>query len=128
MTQALFELAERVEAATGDETRLLLIEAAEATLLAQGHDPDTEEAMGWLDRFEALIDAGAFLDAAMMLVPEGWRFAGSETVRGDFYAHLITREMDNEGAKAHAEATARTFPLALVSAALRARAAQGDEQ
>ena len=26
---------------------------------------------GWPDRFNTLVDAGAYLDAAMMLVPEG---------------------------------------------------------
>jgi hypothetical protein len=31
---------------------------------------------GWPDRFNTLLDAGAYLDAAMMLVPEGWVLNG----------------------------------------------------
>lgn len=61
------------------------------------------------------------LDAAMSLVPEGWRFAGSQTMRLDFYAHLITRELTDKGAKAHAEGHGDTLALAICAAALRAR-------
>jgi hypothetical protein len=66
----LLALAERCEQATAEQTRDLLIASAEAALIADGQDADTEDAMGWLDRFEALVEAGAFLDAAITLVPE----------------------------------------------------------
>lgn len=61
------------------------------------------------------------VDAALTLVPDGWRMSLSDVVSPGFHAAL----MEYAG---HSEAFARaaTPALALCAAALRARATQGD--
>lgn len=120
---ALLELAERCEAATELQTRALLIDAGEAVLIANGCDVDIEGTTGWLDHFEALIGAGAYLDAAMQLVPEGWRlFDMCETVvecDQPWYVRLRERPAtDLLPDSAHSDGA--TPALALCAAALRA--------
>ena len=57
----------------------------------------------------------ASLDAAMTLVPEGWSKSVMDADNGDALAELWTYT-------ANAETRAKTWPLALCAAALRARA------
>jgi hypothetical protein len=129
----LLALAERCEAATGRQQRALLIASAEAALIADGQDADTEDAMGWLDRFEAFVEAGAFLDAAMTLVPEDrgpLRFFSLEHDAHDG-ARWIAR-FDSAGDECgHGQTIyceGNTPALALCAAALRARASQEQQQ
>jgi hypothetical protein len=121
---SLLELADRVEAATALEQRAILIDAAEASLIANGHDPDTEEAMGWLDRFETLIAAGAYLDAAMTLVPEGWTL--SQLLRSEDrerWSALLWVHDPNVDLRSNAPSgDAKTPELSITAAALRALA------
>lgn len=132
-------LADRCERATGPDRELdtVIFQAIGNCL----HTPIVRE-VSWSDGTKDLVPVctkcGAknvyqewrmftrSLDTAMGLVPEGWRFASSETMRGDFYAHLITRELVTDGARAHAEATANSLALALCAAALRALASAGE--
>jgi hypothetical protein len=143
---ALLELAERCEQATGPDREL---DAAIFNAASEEMERWNRRAIRLpLSKFRSRFDDGwvsvyagkgeddpyaedlrpytASLDAAMTLVPEGWRFAGSESMSGGFYAHLITRELVADGAKAHAEAHADTLALAISAAALKARNAQVD--
>lgn len=82
----------------------------------------------------ALLDAGGFLDAAMLLVPEGWHIMkmgegpeGIERHGGDYdgshFACLHTRE---PGILHNLQwGSATSLPLALTAAACRALAAKG---
>jgi hypothetical protein len=101
------KLAERIEALEGDE-RIWFIRAYEAV-----HGTECIDPKAWR-RFEDLVNAGAFLDAAMTLVPEGWEY----TIRKRHVElrHPVQRAFD-------AEATGATPALALCAAAIRAQEA-----
>ena len=120
---ALLALAERVEAATATEQREML----EAAFVAV-HGPKPERVHGgspewiaWLDMhnpFFALLQAGGFLDAAMSLVPSGWRWHSYYWPRKDKpkLMSLVT-DMPHAGI-VHGKAA--TPALALTAASLRA--------
>lgn len=59
-------------------------ERLEAAWLVAHPYPEMGDA---IDRFTRLLDAEAWLDAAMMLVPEGWRVS-LETLADESVAHL----------------------------------------
>lgn len=59
----LLELADRCEAATSEQQHEILSAVYEALATSQPHD--------WATLFLRYLGAGAFLDAAMSLVPEG---------------------------------------------------------
>lgn len=72
------QLAARIEAAGVDEQRAMLGEAfAYIHKMDDGLAPADWSALNWpfADRFTAMLDAGAYLDAAMMLVPSHWSAA-----------------------------------------------------
>lgn len=70
---ALHDIAARAESAGADETRELLEEAWEVlngpAIGVAGEDPRWPH---WV-AFSDMLDAGAYLDAALMLLPEGWK-------------------------------------------------------
>jgi hypothetical protein len=133
------ELAERVEAATANDAPELLLLSLEAILLAEGHARDNIEANARVDRFCELLEAKAFLDAAMTLVPEGWNWLCRDDIeeRGSFAnvsrpdARHIIDTWDEDRMSFYASDTngsnyarATTPALALTAAALRAIASQ----
>jgi hypothetical protein len=126
-TTAMLELAERCEAAAAEQQRELLIASAEAALIADGQDADTEDTMGWLDRFEALVEVGAYIDAALTLVPEGYDWNAGICVvegfpRGE--ANVCPQQTQPFPVELGITVEAATPALALTAASLRARAAQ----
>ena len=110
-TQDILELAARCEAASADEQRELIWEAAIAVRVAG-------------DLMREMFEAGAFLDAAMTLVPEGLRRIEFGTYEaGGAWAYVWSVPTDEKG-----EADAATEALALTAAALKARAhTKGEE-
>lgn len=107
----LLDLAARVEAAGEDEQRELLCDAYEA--LAKCRAVSFEIAA----RFMRCIDAEAYLDAAIMLVPSGWRWS----VGGAGYAGVEPPSDDPiEPEPTTTERLGATPALALAAAALRA--------
>jgi hypothetical protein len=128
------KLIERLEQATAEQQRELL----EAAFVAIHGEPTEATrpnvASAWLDRwrpFLALLDAGGFLDAAMSLVPEGWRWMAGQREFPHCRAYVENGELAFRGfglrpnpARQWFEVTAATPALALCAAALRARKAQ----
>lgn len=126
MTDNLTPLIERVEAASGRDQFAILMDAWQAVhgTKAEARGMKLPEFQRWRDAlapFERLMEAGAFLDAAMTLVPNdpciGWEVsdgAGGPTAR--IWHVGIDRADDWEiGASPLA-----TPALALVAASLRA--------
>lgn len=122
---ALIELAERCEAATGPDREL------DAEIRAVfGHHWDY--AADWGSRENCRPVARAYtgsLDAALMLVPEGWFVYGmGEGVtpiirRGDTHKRMdFWAEVQREQGGFLRKARAQTLSLALTAAALRATA------
>jgi hypothetical protein len=134
----LRELAERCEAATAGYQRRLLSEAYREIF----GGPECITIDRWpgyqsprWDAFHKKLEAEAFLDAAMTLVPEGWALTLLETTDGDrrdhtgdplanWQAALI--EHKNTGYRVDQrgcwrQGLAATAALALCAAALRAR-------
>jgi hypothetical protein len=115
----LRELAERCEAATAGYQRRLLSEAYREIF----GGPECITIDRWpgyqsprWDAFHKKLEAEAFLDAAMTLVPEGWFLNGVyENGEGKTYATLRKCNVGD----VHGSAT--TPALALCAAALRAR-------
>lgn len=118
----LIALAGRVEEATGPDRRLL-INAYEAI-----HGTTSIDYARW-GRFEALVNVGAYLDAAMTLIPEGcapmqdWLHYTNDSAGVIAYEYDVQRTTDGYSL-GHGEA--RTPALALTAACLRARAVQGE--
>lgn len=118
--QKLIELAERLEAATGRDAQF------PSKLFIEAHDaiwPDIETGPS---RFFGFLDAGAYLDAAMTLVPEGWRVRDLcewetfiERPSAAWTVELIRKERQYHAV----DGAGRTPALALAAASLRARAA-----
>ena len=132
------ELAERIEALEGIlaveqgkaliyEARALIFPRPKQTRVPKqangepwggdGIGPYTEEYKAWAEadkRFRAYMDAGAFLDAAMTLVPEGWS-VGQWSVIGKPDSCQVFRGAEE------VLVSAATPALALCAAALRAR-------
>jgi hypothetical protein len=65
--------------------------------------------------FERLIEAGAYLDAAMTLVPEGWEWQ-LENTGGETFGPFVAKFGQLR------DVEAKTLPLAICAAGLRARA------
>jgi hypothetical protein len=128
--EEIIALAERCEKATGEKRETLTIfEDAFALCfpkpsriwVADNNGPWTPEysrhhERGWA--FSEMLEANAFLDAAMTLVPEGWGYSICPT------SALLTRSTSDHGVMARAATPA----LALTAAALRARATLQQDQ
>lgn len=117
---SLLDLAQRVEEAPAEQQARIFIEVSFTAGLAPAA----------FKRFHKLLRAGAYTDAALLLVPEGWLIG--EWIEGGVGAPgaakllgveitLFCAWVDRDD---EAEGHGRTRPLALVAAALRARAAQ----
>jgi hypothetical protein len=123
--ERLREIATECEMATAQESRGLLLIARDAAMPAP---KDVAEWLAWRtarSNFQFLIDAGAFLDAALTLVPgEDWEFSLERET--DSAGEMFARCRMGDPAR-HRDCEARTLPLALCAAALRARAAIATE-
>ena len=112
-------LSSRIEAASADQQRELLVEAAR---LIWGWDfcPPAEDPDEWVcrwNRFHRKIEAEAYLDAAMMLVAPGKRRVEFGTYNdGTAWAYVRT----NADVAGETDACA-TEALALAAAAIRAK-------
>lgn len=120
MTDTL-SLAERIERAEGPD-RETFLEAGRAVMEEWG-----------LDRralFADFVQSGAWLDAAMALVPDGWGWMAGHREFPHARAYVENRELAFVGlggarrnpARKWFEVTAATPALALAAAALKARA------
>jgi hypothetical protein len=122
----LMELASRVEAGEGPDKKLF----EEAFVSCFGSVcPETRPsiAAAWIDRwrcFSQFINAGSWLDAAMMIVSErcGGEVRWQRRDNQSFPSARIWNDPDFQGTH---HAIAATLSQALVAAALRARAHQG---
>jgi hypothetical protein len=131
--EALLALAARVEAASADDEELFrdvfrtVFPKPERVWVTDNNGRWTPEYAAWSnlqDIFYEFVEVGAFLDAAMTLVPEG---AG-----GDLLHVIPERLFDGKGYATLADtltgqqwrANAATPALALTAACLRARAQQ----
>lgn len=124
------DLATRIEQATGPDRELFLeafYETHGSALQGNIALPYQEYAAAF-GRFIELIDAEAYLDAAMSLVPEGRPSKQIGTTDdGVGYAALAGNDMHmmaEDPDEFWVEATAATPALALCAAALRAREAR----
>ena len=130
-------LPHRIEAAEGAEQRHMLELAWQEV---HGEFPGGCEWHSEANqRFARLLNAGAYLDAALMLVPKGWRTTGLGEygeglggVTGRCYAVMVPRDMSHlpYTYEAHSGAMVRsnaaTLPLAICAAALRAKEISDD--
>jgi hypothetical protein len=113
MELTLAQRAEQAEQATvADEFRVI----SEAALAIFGWQDDRYR------RALHLLEAGASLDAAMMLVPEGATWEIGNTGPTSSYATVYAPITDEPGWVTNEPAEAATPALALCAAALRARA------
>lgn len=132
------KLAERAEAATEGEQREVL-EAAWLLIHHGGYAPENErDTCRKCDRFTRLLDAEAYLDAAVMLVPEGmtwsvdegpahWILTGEDKPKGRAEVTRLRADYaDNPGlcSTATEHSFAATPALAIVAAILRANPEQ----
>jgi hypothetical protein len=132
--ETLMGLAERCEQAPAEEQREWLEQAFYA--INEAPDYGTDERAEWVEksrRFHRLINADAFLDAAMTLVPEGclWRLEQRSGVeRRDGIEHrsfnALAGLFDFDG-YSQLFAIAATPALALTAASLRAIASKGTD-
>ena len=118
----LVKLAERAEAADASEQRAILIEAWRQ--VEGGICPELDAGNHLHPRYRQFADfiqAGAFIDAAMMLVPEGrWEVGVRATLDGRGYAYISAPRDEKNAGHLHYGATAATPALALCAASLRA--------
>lgn len=133
---ALLELATRAEQAGADKQREMLLLAWNATLgasdkpewwdLRDGIEVLVPHSLHEIWRsFEAKLDAEAYLDAAMMLMPEGWNAQiGLLPARSRYWVELAKPEHDPLLVGKYFGRTNSTLALALVAAVLRAIAKQ----
>lgn len=116
------DLIARLEAATADEQRELLLEAFEAIHPYPGPDHYLKPDIDWTwdrlrERFVKMLDAEAYESAALTLVPEGWNWA--VWMRHDWRKHSAqVWHRERESSTKHGDAA--TPALAIVIAALRA--------
>lgn len=115
-------LSQRIQTAQPDETRALLEEAYEAIhgkscdwVLWYGEIEQKHEARA----FDNMLSAEAHLDAAMMLMPEGWLIVSWSELGGG--GCCCTLGCPGTGASASADNGERTLALALLSAICMAR-------
>lgn len=81
-----------------------------------------------VERFRRFLDAEAYTDAALMLVPEGWSWSiGEMRGIGKFRGWLNDHNTPDGIAVRSVDADAETAALALAAAALRAKG-PGHEQ
>ncbi len=122
----LEELASRVEATAPEETRSLLVAAWNACQygfvcdqydIYRGDDVavDVGREDEW-NQFRRLLDAGGYIDAAMILVPEGWEYT-LMNVNGYDEATLTNHTLERT-----AWSSGNSLALALAASALRSRA------
>ena len=130
----LTQLAERVEAMQGEGVATL----SEAWLAINGPTPasgysprsDTPLCPKWKayikarSRFHSLLDEAAYLEAAQMLVPEGWVWTVNTFNTGRAGAYCMNERDEIVRPKVQ---TLATPALALTAAALLARAAECGE-
>jgi hypothetical protein len=84
-------------------------------------------AAAWVDlwrRFDILIEAGAFVDAAMTLVPKGWTYALECSGNADEYS--VDLYAPPEWERLGESRQAISLSLALTAASLRARAMEAN--
>lgn len=105
-------LVERIEGAAKNDADLF----REVATAVFGSVPDV------MNRFLA---AGAYLDAAMQLVPEGWYWRAGSGVLWPGWAHLNRKHPDHCDYDDEHSAHAATPALALCAASLRARISKG---
>lgn len=116
-------LSQRIQTASADETRALLEEAYEAV---HGKSCDWFRYYGEIDQkhdaraFDNMLNAEAYLDAAMMLLPVGWLIVSWSDLGGGGGCYC-TLGCPGRGASAMADNGERTLALALLSAICMAR-------
>jgi hypothetical protein len=140
-SDALLELAERCEAATGPDRALdrdiglALFDRASPTVPEFIHSEAHEAYISLQRSVVSGEHYTASVDAALTLVPDGWHVThsgeGRFLTRGRFVVTLETWgiEQAEDGSDIHTtpnrrHGVAETFALAICAAALRARAAQ----
>lgn len=107
------------------EQRELLLAVYDALFLPMAKEsPGADEAARHYLRFKRFIEAEAYLDAAMMLVPEGWAMRYAHCPRAHF-KHRWAMHPPGKGVPAvnddmAVQALGHTPALALLSAILRA--------
>lgn len=119
---ALLALADKVEAASGPDRELMC--AAYRAVFPEVSAGTWDAIDDWdarYDRFCAMLDVSAYIDAAATLVPEGWDY-GVQCLGEDGSTASVWRHgwHDDTVIMCHTQEPAP----ALVSAALRAHAAQ----
>jgi hypothetical protein len=108
---ALLELAERCEQATANDAELFedayraIFPKPKRIWVTDNTGDWTQEYSAWSERswkHSDLLDAAGFLDAAIMLIPEGWRWVMREAApdrrnKGErgFFARLETRDFES---------------------------------
>jgi hypothetical protein len=119
----LGELAERIESATAEEHYALLSEAHYLIAGGTSLSMSLTSYRDWLhiNAFGKLLDVGAFLDAAMSLVPEGWFWRVGHSTLYAGWASTNRLHPDHCNREDETFAKAATPALALCAAALRAR-------
>lgn len=123
----LLALAERVEKAVGAETGRFLTKAFYringSTFDARNMtESDLREWMDKERRFFRLLEVGAYLDAALTLVPERWTYSAYQGPSGQPHKWALRTIRDGDQRYTEVEAKAHTPALALTTAALRALA------
>jgi hypothetical protein len=130
MPSDLHSLAARAEAADPSEQREVLIAAAAAVVGAFEKTAKTTRLNPFWTRFQRMLDAEAYESAAMMLLPVGCRFNLNKRPyaegRQDGYHTQVWFSRYYETAADIPNAWASTPALALIAAACRARATQGE--
>lgn len=113
------KLITRIESAGPDDQRRLLWSAFVIS--------DREYPVGWYERFRVMLDAKAYVDAALMLLEEPWfvvrmgERVTSVIFKGDRHDHLrfYTELQHREGGRL-TEGKGQTQALALLAAILKA--------
>lgn len=111
-------LARQCEDAGADRQRDLLLSAGRLLL----HDRQGRNVNGlrWAE-FVSKLDAEAYLDAALMLVPEGWCWMAGERDPGRFRAHVNNNLHFGHPQREWYEVVASSTALALLAAILRSQ-------
>lgn len=122
-SEALLALAARVEAATGPNRELFI----EAWMLITGRlfperSIDDIRALPSFRRFDALLRADGWLDAALSQMPEGWHVSNLTERNEDNQPHCCLTE--NDDPCSDVAGNGLNMALSLLAACLRARATQ----
>ncbi len=148
MSERLESILQRAEQANGplaeEIARNLIIEAwAElnptpspwrVAKMADGSDwpgdgigPYTPEAIAWQAKhktFRTLINAGATIDASMLLIPDGWHIARHYEYPDRDHAYVTLQPLEDPDGERGACANANSNALAFCAAACRAHMAK----